>query len=163
MVYRGAIEQLENSTFTQFVFGRGTSNGSLVTGSLFRGYAGMVDPNRMLHDEWLRTVYEWGLVGTFLWCSFWVSIIAYAANGVRNDSIGYAKPLLIYVPALLVALGGENFVAGAGNAANIGFVMLLGYATLAHRYPLRRIDPLLIETAPQYQMNTRDLIARVPR
>lgn len=163
ILYRGAIAQLENSTVKEFVFGRGTSNGSLVTGSIFRGYAGMVDPNRMLHDEWLRTIYEWGLVGMFLWCAFWVSIAAYAVTGVRHDRWGYAKPLLIYVPALLVALAGENFIAGAGNAMSLGFLMLVGYATLAHRYSVNKVDPLLVGAESRYQVNTQDLIAQMPR
>jgi hypothetical protein len=125
----------------------------------------------MVHDEWLRAFYEWGFIGFLLWCAFWASIIAYAIKGVRNDlagragawssnagdwqaagrasrrgfTAGYAKPLMIYVPGLLVALAGENFIAGAGNAMSLGFLMLLGFATLAHRYPPSRIDPLAVE------------------
>ncbi len=140
-----AIDQIEKSSFTDLMFGRGTSNGSLITGSLFRGYAGFVDPNRMVHDEWLRVVYEWGLVGLFLWCAFWSSIVAYGIQGVRFDTLGYARPLLVYTPALLVALAGENFVAGAGSAMSVGFLMLLGFATLAHHHLPMRVDPLLIE------------------
>ena len=128
------LSQIGQSTISELAFGRGTSNGALITGSLFRGYAGLVDPNRMVHDEWVRVLYEWGLVGLFLWCVFWCSIVAYAFTGVRNDSQGYAKPLMTYIPALLLGLAGENFIAGAGNAISVGFLMLLGFATLAHRY-----------------------------
>ncbi|MBV8897186.1 MAG: hypothetical protein JO051_11790 [Acidobacteriaceae bacterium] len=141
-----AIDQLKKSTVVEFFFGRGTSNGSLITGSIFRGYAGMSDPNRMVHDEWVRVFYEWGLFGMFLWCAFWASVIAYSVQGVREDREGFAKPLLIYVPGLLVALAGENFLAGAGSAISIGFLMLFGLATLAHRNPKRKIDPLLVRT-----------------
>lgn len=135
-----ATDQLKKSNFTDLIFGRGTSNGSLVTGSLFRSYSRFPDPNRMLHDEWLRVIYEWGLVGMLLWCSFWISVLIYAVRGVRKDSLGYAKPLLIYLPAILVALAGENIIAGAGTATTVGFLMLLGYATLAYRIATKKIE-----------------------
>ena len=157
-IHAAAIDQLEKSSAIELIFGRGTSNGSMITGSLFPGYAGFSDPNRMVHDEWVRVLYEWGLVGVALWCTFWASIVAYAIRGVRNDTTGFAKPLAIYVPALLVALAGENILAGAGDAASIGFLMLLGYATLAHHDPVRRIDPLLVNTTPSYGTNAPDLI-----
>jgi hypothetical protein len=145
------LDQISHSTFSELMFGRGTSNGSLITGSLFRGYAGMVDPNRMVHDEWVRVLYEWGLAGLFFWCVFWVSVVAYAIQGVRTDKQGFAKPLMVYVPALLVALAGENFIAGAGNAMSIGFLMLFGFATLAHRYPAqtKRSQQIRFEPSPE--------------
>lgn len=152
-----AIDQLKKSTVVEFFFGRGTSNGSLITGSLFRGYAGMTDPNRMVHDEWIRVFYEWGLLGMFFWCAFWVSVIAFAIQGVRQDKEGFAKPLLVYLPSLLVALAGENFLAGAGSAMSVGFLVLFGLATLAHRYPVKKLDPLLAGSEPYPQPDSREL------
>lgn len=152
-----AIDQLRKSSIVEFFFGRGTSNGALVTGSLFRGYSGMTDPNRMVHDDWVRVFYEWGLVGLAIWCIFWVSVSAYAIQGVRNDSTGYAKPLLVYLPSLLVALAGENFLAGAGSAMNLGFLVVFGLATLAYRYPSKKIDPLLAGSESYATPDQREL------
>jgi hypothetical protein len=163
MVYGGAIELLKKSSFTELIFGHGTSNGALITGSLFRGYAGFSDPNRMVHDEWVRVFYEWGAVGLFFWCAFWVSIIAYAIRGVRRDESGYAKPLVVYLPALLIALTGENFIAGAGNAISVGFLMLIGFATLAYHHPENKIDPILMRIAPSSRAITPELVERAPR
>ncbi len=137
---RAGLAQIEKSSITEFAFGHGTSNGALITGSLFRGYSRLVDPNRMVHDEWVRVLYEWGVVGFLFWCVLWGSIVVYAVKGVRRDSNGYAKPLMVYVPALLIGFAGENFIAGAGNAISVGFLMLFGLATLAHRPLTRRID-----------------------
>jgi hypothetical protein len=119
----------------------------------------------MVHDEYVRVLYEWGLIGMFFWCAFWVSIIFYAVEGVRQDAAGYAKPLLIYLPGLLVALAGENFLAGAGTAMSIGFLLLFGFATLALRYDKRKVDPLPIGTdLPEYSrvQHARPSLASTP-
>ncbi len=125
------IQAIEASSITELIFGHGTSNGALViTGSRFK--TGM-DPNRLMHNEWLRVVYEWGLIGLTLWLMFFTSITVFALQGLRNDAYGFAKPLVIYLPAFAVALAGENIIAGAGTAANIGFLLLIALAGLSHR------------------------------
>ncbi len=144
------IGAIADSSLTQLVFGHGTSNGALVvTGSLFKGN---LDPNRLMHDEWLRVMYEWGLIGLILWLMFFGSIAMFAVRGVQRDQNGYAKPLLVYLPAFMLGLTGENILAGAGSAANIGFLMLLGLAGMAHRQPrqyssARVMPPISFEPA----------------
>lgn len=163
IITEAAVDQLKRSSFTELTFGRGTSNGSFITGSLFRGESGFADPNRMVHNEWLRVLYEWGLAGLCLWCFFWCSTLAYVIQGVRNDPAGYSKPLLIYLPALLIALAGENFIAGAGSAMSIGFLMLFGFATFAHRYPVRHVDALSFATLEDNLANAPALSGSVSR
>lgn len=132
---QAGIERIENSSFMELVFGRGTTNASVITGSLYRSYSNFADPNRMVHDDWLRIMYEWGLVGFILWCVFIGSIALYAYEGVRLDRNAHAKPLLVYLPAFLFAFAGENFLAGAGSAATNGLLLLIAFATISHRYP----------------------------
>ncbi len=125
------IEAIKDSSITELIFGHGTSNGGLViVGS---GFKANMDPNRLMHNEWLRVMYEWGIIGLTLWLMFLVSIGVFAFQGLRNDGNGYAKPLLVYLPAFLVALAGENIIAGAGTAANMGFLLLIALASLSHR------------------------------
>lgn len=126
-----AIDRLEHSPITQLVFGHGTCNGAVITGSLFHGYAQYTDPNRMFHNEWLRTVYEWGLVGFALWLIFIEQVVAFALRGAKGPWRDYAMPLVAYLPGFLLALGVENILAGAGNAASMGFLMLLGLASVS--------------------------------
>ncbi len=122
-VYEVAIQRLKQSTPGELVFGRGTCNGAVITGSLFAGYSRYSDPNRMFHNEWLRVIYEWGFIGSVFWLLFVGSIAWYAVQGVLMNKNGDAKPLLIYLPAFLIALAGENMLAGSGNAVNMGFVL----------------------------------------
>jgi hypothetical protein len=92
-----------------------------------------LDPNRFFHDEWLRVIYEWGVLGMLLFVTFIGSITVFAYRGFRNDPSGYAKPLLVFMPAFLLGLTGENIIAGAGNAVSVGFLLLIGLASVAHR------------------------------
>jgi O-antigen ligase len=128
-----AINMIQSSSVAQLLFGHGTSNGRLVRNDLNKGIG---DPNRAMHNEWLRILYEWGIVGIILWLLFIGSLMAYAYHGLRRDSFGFAKPLFIYVPAFCIGVSGENIIAGAGHAENVGLLMLIGIAAIAQRRPL---------------------------
>lgn len=129
-----AVNRIKNSRVTELVFGRGTCNGAMITGTLFESsYRELSDPNRMFHNEWLRVIYEWGLIGTTLWVLFFGSIVNYAIKGVKIDPEGDAKPLLVYLPAFMFGLAGENIIAGADTAANVGFIFAIALSTLPHR------------------------------
>jgi hypothetical protein len=129
-VYQRAFKAIGESSLTELAFGHGTSNGRLLRGTLARGVG---DPNRAVHNEWLRILYEWGSVGLALWLVFIFSVILYALKGVRKDRLGHARPLLIFLPAFLAGFSTENVLAGAGHAENIGFVLLAAMATVAYR------------------------------
>jgi O-antigen ligase len=124
------LNAITSSSAAQLLFGHGTSNGRLLLGELNKGIG---DPNRAVHNEWLRILYEWGILGLLIWLAFIGSISAFAWSGMRIDPRGYAKPLLVYLPAFMLALLGENILAGAGHAENIGFILLIAIASISHR------------------------------
>ncbi len=129
-LYDRAIDALKASTLAELAFGHGTSNGRFLRGTLVGGVG---DPNRAVHDEWLRILYEFGFAGSAIWVAFMGSIVVFAYQGMRKDPNGNAKPLLIYIPAFIGGLSTENVLAGAGHAGNIGFVLLIAVAAAAHR------------------------------
>lgn len=124
-----SLEAIADSSPEELLFGHGTSNGFLIAVTLNKE----ADPNRALHDEWLRALYEWGITGLLLWLFFIASLFAYAAREIRRDPTGYASPLLIYLPAFVLGLTGENILAGAGNAVTVGLLMLIAFASIAQR------------------------------
>ena len=124
------LTAIESSSAPQLLLGHGTSNGRFLLGELNRGIG---DPNRAVHNEWLRILYEWGILGLLIWLAFIGSVTVFAWRGVRRDPRGYAKPLFVYLPAFGLALLGENILAGAGHAENIGFILLLAIAAISHR------------------------------
>ncbi len=135
-LYQRTMESLESSSVLQLVFGHGTCNGALLTATMSKN----PDPNRTMHNEWLRAIYEWGIVGLTIWLVFMGSLVVYAAKGAHTDRGNYSKPLLIYLPAFALGLSGENIIAGAGNAVSVGLLILIALASISHR-PLRRSVP----------------------
>ncbi len=124
---KGVLDALSAAATWQVVFGHGTSNGGEIPQAVFpRNYsATRVDPNRSIHNEWLRVLYEWGLVGLLLWCVVFLGLTIGTLRISHSGLTGnWAKALLAYLPALVLALGAENILAGAGTAVTIGFSIL---------------------------------------
>ncbi len=128
-LFERTVESLETSTTKDLVFGHGTCNGALIAATLAKN----PDPNRAMHNEWLRVLYEWGIVGLVLWILFILSLMVYAAQGVRSKAPDYAKPLLVYLPAFALGLSGENIIAGAGSAVSVGLLVLIALGTISLR------------------------------
>ena len=136
-MYRGVLEDLGRGTAWQILFGKGTATGGNVAVRLFPwAYrTETLDPNRTVHNEWLRVLYEWGLVGLAMWLCVWAAVIRFAVVSWRARPRNLAAAaLLCYLPGLLLGLSTENIVAGAGNAVTAGFTLLAG-AALAGRSP----------------------------
>ena len=129
-LYERAFKEIGEASLLQLTFGHGTSNGRLLRGTLVHGVG---DPNRAVHNEWLRILYEWGGVGLGLWFVFIFSMVIYAIEGARKDRLGHARPLLIFIPAFLGGFSTENIIAGAGHAENLGFLLLAALAAVSHR------------------------------
>jgi hypothetical protein len=128
-----AISAMSSSGIRELTFGHGTSTSAELAGGLAR----KPDPNRIMHNEWLRVPYEWGITGMILWLIFFFSIALYALEGIRKDREGYSKPLLIYLPAFALGLAGENIIAGAGNDVSTGFLLVIALASQSHRFALQ--------------------------
>lgn len=142
------VNRLEASSALELLIGHGTCNGATIPGPRNP----KMDPNRFFHNEWLHVTYDWGVLGLILWLSFFGSIAMFAYRTARNDSAGYAKPLFIYLPAFLIALTGENFIASAGNSVSTGFLLLIALASVAYRH---RYDELSRARAPEVRRSTR--------
>ncbi len=133
------IEMIQASSALEILLGHGTSNGALITWSVIPT---ATDPNRAVHNEWLRIAYEWGVIGMATWILFLCAVAIYAIDASKKDRGGYAQPLIAYLPALMIGLSGENILAGAGNAANLGLILVIAFAGIpyheARRYALFR-------------------------
>ncbi len=134
-LYQRTLDSIAGGSTMQVIFGHGTCNGALIAASLNKN----PDPNRAMHDEFLRAIYEWGVAGLLLWLAFLIALFVYALKGARRDRLGYAKPLLIYLPAFTLGLFGENIIAGAGNAVSVGLLVLIALASISHRLAQRAV------------------------
>jgi hypothetical protein len=129
VLFQRTIDGIASGTTTEFIFGHGTCNGYIIAASLSK----TPDPNRAIHNEWLRAFYEWGVIGLTLWTAFILSLLVYAVKGARAEAPAYAKPLVVYLPAFVLGLTGENIIAGAGNAVSVGILVLISLSTISYR------------------------------
>jgi hypothetical protein len=123
-IYDGVFDELGKSSYSQLILGHGTSSGAVAALNHFpsRYSADKIDPNRIIHNEWLRALFEWGALGFVLLISVFVAmIVGYLRQRTDFYQIG---AFLAYLPALVTALTTENILAGAGNAVTLSFAFL---------------------------------------
>lgn len=129
-IYKETIEQISMANLSQIVFGHGTASGAEVAliADPVRYRMESIDANRVIHNEFLRALYEWGLVGVAL-LAFLITFIVVSSikPTIAGRSLsGYA--LFAALPMLVLSLSIENVLASAGSSWGVGFALVLGAA-----------------------------------
>jgi hypothetical protein len=129
----GMYEYIINSSFIRntfnILFGSGTSSGAEVAiGYDSRYVASTIDANRVLHNEYLKVLYEWGLFGLLLFMIFIVSLIVILLKLVfwkfdSNITYIYASILIL----ILITMASENVLANSSTPAGVGYLIILSY------------------------------------
>ena len=127
-IYNGVFQDLRDSGTMQILLGHGTSSGGSAAARVFPNLYKLdqLDPNRVIHNEWLRALYEWGVAG----CILLIACLATALGGLvaRVNQAEWKRnaPLaLAFFPAFLASFSGENILAGAGNAVTMSLALIL--------------------------------------
>lgn len=127
-IYGEALQQIEDRGASTLAFGSGTSSGAnVVLGSDPKYAVDTVDANRVVHNEFLRAFYEWGLLGFAIFVCFLAASIHAVWRLARNGSLN-AIAFLAVAPALLLGLAIENILANAAGAAGIGFTLVFAHS-----------------------------------
>jgi len=129
IVYNAVMDELRTASVYDILFGHGSSSGATVSLRILPGVynADRLDANRTIHNEWLRALYEWGVVGLVLLVGVFLSLVF--GVFLRMPSTHWKAPslaLISFLPAFLVALSTENVLAGAGNAVTISLALMIG-------------------------------------
>jgi hypothetical protein len=127
-IYNGILSDISASTVSELALGHGTSSGAQSVLRVFPASYSTdhMDPNRIVHNEWLRALYEWGLVGLCLLISIFFTLVAGLISLRRYPSFkSRASAAISFVGAFLIAFTGENVLAGAGNAVTISLALIL--------------------------------------
>jgi hypothetical protein len=132
-IYAEIFNQLSGRSASQLFFGSGTSSGAALMLELEPSLYSetgeeAVDGNRVLHNEFLRSLYEWGVPGLMLLLLFLVSICVGFMRRVTSTGGGPALTFIGVFPSILFGLAIENLLAGAVSAAGIGIVLAMTYA-----------------------------------
>lgn len=129
-MYKALLQELASSSPGELLFGHGTSSAAeVVTSGLvdYRGFtAENIDANRIAHNEFLRTPYEWGIVGSLLLAGFVVASIRSVMGkiGDRRNITGYLVLWILVVLASVSAL--NNVLPGAGMPLGAGVMLCIG-------------------------------------
>ena len=124
-LYLKTLDELSNRDVGQLLVGSGTSSGaSLVLDQGIFLEEG-VDPNRALHDEFLRAVYEWGILGLFALLFFLAAILRLGIKIVVQEGSPDAWAFMAIFAPMLLSLAVENFLADSGSPGGVGYTLVL--------------------------------------
>jgi len=127
-MYTGVFEDLRGSETWQILLGHGTSSGGSVALRIFpETYKpSQIDANRVIHNEWLRAFYEWGVVGLCLLAASLFSLPLGIMVQLKNAQWKRNAPVVLaFFPAFLASLSTENVLAGAGNAVTMSLALII--------------------------------------
>jgi hypothetical protein len=145
-IYRNVLEELRSSKPSALLFGHGTSSGGEIVMRVFpQSYkADRLDPNRAIHDEWLRAFYEWGIIGLGLLISVFAALLK-TLWSYHRERVEGVDPVaaLSFLPAFLLAFSTENLLAGAGNAVTMSLALIVGLSWIP-RSASKRAMPVLV-------------------
>jgi O-Antigen ligase len=147
-IYDEILAQLERRDGVQLFFGSGTSSGA----ALMLNYEPdhydkeAIDANRVLHSEYLRALYEWGILGLGLLCAFLIATISGFVKKIVFSGGGPALAFLGVLPSIVIGLAIENVLAGAVSAAGIGILLTMTFAWTVE--PISSVEALPTEFLP---------------
>lgn len=124
-LYQTTVEELAGRNAWQLLVGSGTSSGARLALDAGIDQEESVDPNRALHDEFLRSLYEWGLVGLFSLTLFLFQAFRLGlSNALVQGSPQSWAFLAIFVP-LMISLTVKNFLADGASPGGVGYSLVL--------------------------------------
>lgn len=137
LVYGRVMRALTSRSLGQLAIGSGTSSGGEVAIKDLNVplEEGDMDPNRTIHDEFLRAEYEWGVVG--LGIGF--GLLIYTLRELRRRAFLLRSlasfAALSILPGIVLALLVENPLAGPSSSEGLGYLLVLTYGFYFVRPP----------------------------
>jgi hypothetical protein len=144
-IYAEIWTRLEKRTPLQLFFGSGTGSGAALMVDYEPALNDLqgIDANRSLHSEYLRALYEWGILGLTIFLTFLVAMIVGFSRKIAADPGGPALAFLGVLPSVLIGLAIENVLAGAVSAGGVGILLALSFA--GQTDPSLLYEPLSLE------------------
>jgi hypothetical protein len=134
-IYEDVLEHLGKRTGPELFFGSGTSSGAALMLNHDPDHYDRegIDANRVLHSEFLRALYEWGIPGIGLLLAF---VIATTAGFVKKIAAEGGGPALAFagaLPSIVLGLAIENMLASAASAGGVGILVAMTFAWKGER------------------------------
>jgi O-antigen ligase len=123
-VYQSALEALPGRGMTHLLLGSGTSSSATIVLEDKIDMEDRVDPNRALHDEFLRALYEWGAPGLALLVMFIGVLLRLGWKQVREYRSKEGFAFLAIAASLLFSFLIENVLADSSSPGGIGYTLV---------------------------------------
>jgi O-Antigen ligase len=127
-IYERAFQKIPDRDVFPLIFGSGTSSGAeLVLGYDPRYSEDGIDANRVVHNDFIRSVYEWGMVGGFLFVCFLIfTFVHYLDLAVVRKSTRALAFIGIF-PNLIFGLSIENILTASSSPEGVGIALVMAY------------------------------------
>lgn len=124
-LYQKTLEELAHRRAATLLTGSGTSSAAalVLDSGFFQQFN--VDPNRAMHDEFLRSLYEWGVPGLLLLLLFLGEGVRICVRLIRETDSKEAWAFLAILAPLLISLTVENFLAESASPGGVGYALVL--------------------------------------
>jgi hypothetical protein len=129
-IYEDILGRLEKRTGPELFFGSGTSSGAALMLNHDPDHYDRegIDANRVLHSEFLRALYEWGIPGFGLLVAFVVATTAGFVQKIAAEDGGPALAFAGALPSIVLGLAIENMLASAASAGGVGILLAMTFA-----------------------------------
>jgi O-Antigen ligase len=129
-IYADIFEHLEKRSGPELFFGSGTSSGAALMLNHDPDHYDRegIDANRVLHSEFLRALYEWGIPGFVLLLGFVVATTTGFVKKIAAEGGGPALAFAGALPSIVLGLATENMLASAASAGGVGILLAMTFA-----------------------------------
>ena len=129
-IYEDVFEHLEKRTSLEWLVGSGTSSGAALMLNHDPSHYDRegIDANRVLHSEFLRALYEWGIIGLSLLLAFLIAAGTGFVKKIAEEGGGVALAFAGALPSIVMGLAIENILAGAASAGGVGILLAMTFA-----------------------------------
>jgi hypothetical protein len=128
-IYEDVLEHLEKRTGPELFLGSGTSSGAALMLNHDPDHYDRegIDGNRVLHSEFLRALYEWGIPGLGLLLAFVVATTTGFVQKIAAEGGGPALAFAGALPSIVLGLAIENMLASAASAGGVGILLAMTF------------------------------------
>ncbi len=124
VIYAETLKEISERNLLGLLTGSGTSSGAAVGIQVGYFQEATVDPNRIIHDEFLRCLYEWGVIGLLSFVGFLAALFRLSFKLVRLTRSPQAWACLAVIGPLFLGLLIENIVGLGDSSAGVGYCLV---------------------------------------
>jgi len=143
-VYERILEALPERGLTHLLLGSGTSSGATILLENGISNENVVDPNRSLHDEFFRSLYEWGVPGLAFLLLFTGVLLRLGWKVAREYRSKEGFAFLAIAAALLFSLLIENILSDSSSPGGIGYNLVISSMIAAYCRHASKHGPLVV-------------------